>query len=332
MITPAIIKNNIKVAVIIPCFNEEKTIIDVVKEIPSFISEIILVDDKSHDNTFKIMKELSQKTSVIKITILQHEKNLGVGAAVKSGLEYAASQNHQIMVKIDGDGQMPSAKIFDLILPLVEGFADYTKGNRLSGTTSVASMPKIRLFGNLGLSFFIKMASGYWDVIDPTNGFIAIRKETYQLIKEQKISNGYFFESSMLCALGLFGAKVKDISMPSFYPHNKSSLSIAKTFFEFPPKIIRALIKRVLVRKILHTLSLEIIFVLIGSFLFFTGAAWGLYKYYYFNFILQIATPSGVVMLAALPIIFAHQMFLTALLLDVSNTPKQALFQKMDLE
>src|SRR5690606_26734158 len=133
-----------------------------------------------------------------RVRVLNHAENGGVGAAVVTGYEAALAEGADIVVKIDGDGQMDPALIADFVRPLLAGDADYTKGNRFYDIASLQEMPKLRLAGNAVVSLICKIASGYWHVMDPTNGYTAIHRTALSALPLRKIDRGYFFESDML--------------------------------------------------------------------------------------------------------------------------------------
>ena len=187
------------ITVVIPCYNVSKHIEDVIKQLPSEVSWIIPVNDCSKDDTKKILMRLAEENK--KIIFINHEENQGVGGAMITGFRRSLELNSDITIKIDGDDQMDSSYIPALIKPIADNKADYTKGNRFRDLTALRQMPAIRRTGNLGLSFCIKAASGYWNIFDPNNGFVAISNEMLKTINIHKIHKRYFFESSMLIEL-----------------------------------------------------------------------------------------------------------------------------------
>ena len=202
---------NKKIAVVIPAYKVSKYIAQVVASIPDIVDVIIVVDDKCPHGSGKIAAELKNP----KVNVIFHDENQGVGGAVVSGYKKALELGADIAVKIDGDGQMDTMFINKLIQPIIEGFADYTKGNRFSDFKALQSMPRVRLFGNSGLSFLVKVASGYWDIMDPTNGYTAISAMSIKNLDLNNISKRYFFESDMLINLNIEGSVVKDVSIPA---------------------------------------------------------------------------------------------------------------------
>jgi hypothetical protein len=199
--------------------------------------------------------------------VIFHANNLGVGGAVKSGYRRAIELNSDVIVKMDGDGQMDASRIKDLTGPIKSGLADYTKGNRFFDIEAIRQMPKVRIFGNLVLSFMTKASSGLWKIFDPNNGFTALQSGTLRKLELEKIDNGYFFESDMLFRLSLSKAIVVDVSIPARYGNENSNLNIKRVLFEFPLKHLRNFYKRILYTYYLRDFNLASIELPLGILL-----------------------------------------------------------------
>ena len=308
------------ITVVIPCYNVAKHIKDVIGNIPDSISYIIVVNDCSKDDTEPILLKLANENK--KIIYIRHEVNQGVGGAMISGYKRSMELNADITIKMDGDGQMDPAYIPALIKPLVEDKADFTKGNRFRDLNALRKMPLIRRFGNLGLSFMIKAASGYWNIFDPNNGFIAIKSETLNYLDLNKIHKRYFFESSMLIRLYRINAVVQDIPMKARYGDEKSGLSIARTLFEFPFKLFIAFLKRIILKYFLYDFNVASIYLLVGSPLFLFGIYYGVTNFLKYSRN-HIGAPTGTVVIPTLLIILGFQLLLSAVTYDITNYPKK---------
>lgn len=313
-------QKNPRIAVIIPCFRVKAQILSVIESIPLFIESIYLIDDRCPEETGHFVRQSANEP---RLQIIFNEKNLGVGGAVMEGYKKALEDGIDIMVKIDGDGQMNPALIRRFIAPLIRGEADYTKGNRFFDLESLASMPPLRLFGNAALSFINKAVSGYWNVMDPTNGFTAISRYCLSRLPLQKIEKRYFFESDILFRLGTLRAVVKDIPMDAIYESEKSNLRIKRIIFEFPPKYISRIFKRIFYNYFLRDFSVVSVCLIIGFLLVSIGALIGIGSWIN-NASVGIFTSTGTVMLAVLPILIGVQLLLIALVLDVLSVPKEA--------
>ena len=310
--------DNKKIIVIIPAYKVVARIKNVIREIPSFIDEIIVIDDKCPENSGSIV----EKFNFPNVTVIYHQINQGVGGAVMSGFQKAINNGADIVVKIDGDGQMDCSYIPKLIEPIIKGYADYTKGNRFMDFKDLKKMPKIRLLGNSALSFLVKIASGYWNIMDPTNGFIAISRQALINLNIEKIAKKYFFESDMLINLNIYNTTVKDISIPAKYGDEKSSLNVMKTLFEFPPQILKGLCKRIFLKYYIYDFNMASIYILLGIPTILFGAAFGLYKWAY-GMLDQVNNTTGTIMLAVLPIILGTLFLLQAIQIDINSVPKK---------
>jgi len=174
-----------KIAVVVPAYNEAQLIAKTVVTIPDFIDTIIVVDDKSTDDTATIVKSLQREYPELPLILITHERNRGVGGAIKTGYEKALALDMDITVVMGGDAQMDPDQLPKLLGPILGGRAEYTKGNRLEYDTNL-EMPRIRRFGNGALTLLTKIASGYWGVIDPQNGYSAISRRA---LKEMRFSS-----------------------------------------------------------------------------------------------------------------------------------------------
>ena len=304
------------IAVVIPCYNVAETIVDVVKSVPDIATYIIVIDDKCPADSGKIAEEMQDE----RVTVIYHDKNLGVGGAVISGYKKAMELGCDIVVKMDGDGQMDPQYIETLIKPLIEDKADYAKGNRFRDFKALHSMPKMRLFGNNVLSFAEKIFSGYWNVMDPTNGYTAIHKSTLDKLPLKKISNRYFFESDMLLNLYLVDAVVRDIPIPAKYGNENSSLSISRSIIQFPFKLFRGFIKRIFLKYFIYDFNMASVYILLGVPMFIFGITFGIAEWIH-SYLSNTPKTAGTIMVAALPLIISFEMLLQAINIDIHNIP-----------
>ncbi len=306
-------------AVVIPAYRVADTIEAVLKDIPPYMRHIIVVDDVSPDTTSELVKAFASDNK--RIVLIQHEQNQGVGGAMLTGFRKALELGAQVVVKVDGDHQMDVRHIPALIKPLLEGKADYVKGNRFRDFESLQHMPLIRRIGNLGLSFLTKAATGYWNCFDPTNGFFAIRSEILSQLLFERIDRGYFFETSMLANLYLIDAFVLDVPIPARYRGERSSMSIWRVLIEFPAKLFTTVFRRLLLRYFLFDFSMVSVYLLIGLPLLFFGLIFGSVKWIQY-LELGVPAPTGTVILPTLALILGIQILLSAIEIDMNATPK----------
>jgi dolichol-phosphate mannosyltransferase len=310
------------IVAVIPCYRVEKDIAQVIASLPRFLTYVIIVDDASPDHTADIVEQAMKKDH--RLILIKHARNQGVGGAMKTGFQKALELGAQVIVKIDGDGQMDSAHLPDLIAPLIRGQADYTKGNRFRDFQALQKMPLIRRIGNMGLGFLTKAATGYWNLFDPTNGYVAARAEVVAQLPMNRIDNTFFFETSMLANLYLLGAVVQDIPMPARYHGEGSNLSIRKTLIEFPLKLIRTFLRRLILKNLIYDFSMASIYLIAGFPLLIFGLVFGTYKWVTYA-MRNVPAPTGTVMLPTLSVLLGIQFLIAAIEIDLRSTPKEPL-------
>lgn len=317
--------NNLRkhdIAVVIPCFRVEESITMVLSALPRYVKHIIVVDDASPDETAELVEKLAAKDR--RISLIRHKQNMGVGGAMRTGFQKALELGVQIVVKVDGDDQMDLSYLPDMLSPLIEGRADYTKGNRFKDFQALRQMPFFRRVGNMGLSFLTKAATGYWNLFDPTNGFVAIRSNSLAQLPLHQISNSFFFETSMLANLYMIGAVIKDIAMPARYGKEISNLSIRKTLVEFPFKLLQTFLRRIFIKYMIYDFSMASIYIITGLPLLLFGLIFGLVKWMDYA-MRNVPAPTGTVMLPTLSVLLGIQFLVAAIEIDLRSTPKEPL-------
>lgn len=322
-------QKNYKIAVVIPCYKVAKHILTVIKQLDQSISMIYIIDDQCPEHSGKIVLEKFAHNP--KIKVIFHPKNQGVGGAILTGYKAAFEDQIDIIIKIDGDGQMDSNLIPSFILPIIQNKADYTKGNRFFYLESLYKMPKLRIFGNAILSLMSKLSTGYWNCFDPTNGYTAIRGNIIPYLPFNKISKRYFFESDMLFRLNIIRAVVIDIPMDSKYEDETSQLKIKKIIPEFILKHSINFIKRIFYNYYLRDVSIASIELPLGIILFIFGISFGLIHWKE-SIVSHHLSSSGTVMLAALSILTSLQFILSFLSIDINSTPKYVLQRQSDIK
>lgn len=314
-----------KISVVIPAYKVKSHILQVVGGIGDEVSRIYVVDDCCPEDSGKFVRENCTDGRVV---VIRNESNLGVGGAVMAGYRAAIIDGMDVIVKVDGDGQMDPALIPDFIQPILAGEADYTKGNRFFDLEKISNMPRVRLFGNAVLSFMTKLSSGYWNLFDPTNGYTAIHTRVASHLPFTKISNRYFFETDMLFRLNTLRAVVVDIPMDAKYCDEVSNLKISRILGEFLAKHLRNLSKRIFYNYYLRDLSLASIELPLGLLLLLFGLSFGGW-HWFFAVREGISTPTGTVMLSALPTLMGMQLVLAFLAYDIASIPVQPLHRKL---
>lgn len=314
---PNINYSNYKISVVIPCYRETAHVLDVISRIPNYVNHIICVDDCCPDNTGEYIKNNCEDDRVSIITL---NINQGVGGAMISGYKAALDASADIIVKIDGDGQMDPELLPQFINPIINKDADYTKGNRFFDIENISSMPALRLIGNAVLSFMSKLSTGYWKVFDPNNGFTSINGKVLKHIPLSKINRGYFFESDMLFRLNTLRAVVADIPMTAKYGEETSHINIFNSIFIFSFFHTRNFFKRIIYNYFLRDFSVASLEWVVGPLMILFSLSFGINEWMK-STASGVNATAGTVMLAALPMIVGIQMILSALSYDIENMP-----------
>ncbi|MEI6885024.1 MAG: glycosyltransferase family 2 protein [Bacteroidota bacterium] len=309
------------VAVVIPSYKVKAHILKVISGIGPEAGLIYVVDDCCPEKSGDFVKA---NCSDPRVKVLYHQKNQGVGGATMTGYKQALADNASIVVKLDGDGQMDSSLIPRLIEPLKTAQADYVKGNRFYDLTFLRQMPLLRKLGNSGVSFMNKAASGYWNIMDPSNGFTAIHRNALESLPLDRIDKRFFFESDMLFRLNTIRAVVAEMPMRAVYGNEKSNLKVHRVVLQFPGKYLHRMIKRVFYNYYLRDFNIGSLELIIGFVFTIFGVIFGAYKWTESNITLHPAT-AGTVILAGLPVILGFQSLIAFLHFDVANVPQKPL-------
>jgi glycosyltransferase involved in cell wall biosynthesis len=310
------------IAVVIPAYQVEIYLAGVLAALPEYIRYIIVVNDCSPDHTRQVVETAMESDR--RILLINHVQNLGVGGAMISGFQKALELNCQFVVKMDGDGQMSPEYLPALLMPLILRQADCTKGNRFRDLSFLHRMPFIRRLGNVLLGFLAKAATGYWNCFDPTNGYLALRAEVLAQLPWEDIHRSYFFEISLLGQLYLLGALIREIPMPALYNGEKSSLSITRILFEFPPKLFKMFLRRIVLKLFVYDFSMASVYLLTGLPLLLFGVIFGAVKWVYYAS-RNVPAPTGTIMLAVISVILGVQLLLAAIQIDIQAVPHEPL-------
>lgn len=315
-----------RIAVVIPCYRTGERVLDVLTAIPETVSRIYCIDDGCPE---KIGDTIEKTVDDSRVAVLRHDRNLGVGAATVTGYRAALRDGADIVVKIDGDGQMDAADLPRFIQPILNGRADYTKGNRFFRLEDIRSMPVVRIVGNALLTFLAKLSTGYWNIFDPTNGYTAVHSAVLEAIPLDQLSERYFFESDMLFRLSTIRAVVHDVPMKAKYGAEQSNLRIGRVILPFLCGHSKNTVKRLFYSYYLRDFQLASVELILGLALTAFGVVFGAITWND-SAAAGTVTPAGSVMLAALPIILGVQMLLAALNYDISSIPTKVLHTELD--
>jgi glycosyltransferase involved in cell wall biosynthesis len=307
------------VVCVIPAYRAASSIADVVAGVMPFVDRVIVVDDCCPERTGDVCRRTFRGED--RIEVIRHAQNAGVGGAMKTGIARALALGATAVVKIDADGQMNPRFIPDMLRVLrANPKLALVKGNRFYDSSVARVMPALRLFGNSVLTLLARVATGFWGSIDPTNGFLVVRASTFHAVRLESLADRYFFEISLLGALGMRKREIGEMEMPAIYGAQRSSLSIRRAIAAFPPKLAATLAKRLLWQYVIADMNVGSVMLVLGATLttiavVFGGYCWAL------TIETGIARTPGTVMLAFLPLITGFQLLLNALLYDVQFAP-----------
>jgi glycosyltransferase involved in cell wall biosynthesis len=204
------------IGVVVPAYNEELLIGRVIETMPEFVDVIVIVDDCSTDKTSSIVEQY-QSESKIRVELLKHQTNLGVGKAIATGYIWCRDHKIDVSVVMAGDGQMDPDDLESLITPVVSGEVDYAKGNRLITGEAWKKIPHVRYLGNSMLSLLTKIASGYWQVADSQTGYTAASLRVLQTIQLNQIYPRYGVPNDILVKLNIYNFRVRDVEIKPIY-------------------------------------------------------------------------------------------------------------------
>ena len=309
------------VAVVIPSYRVRAHILSVLERIGPEVALIYAVDDACPEQSGRFVEE---NVADPRVRVIRNSENQGVGGATMAGMRQAVADGADVVVKIDGDGQMDPALIPGFIGVILSGEADYTKGNRFFEPEGLTAMPLGRLVGNAGLSFLSKISSGYWHSFDPTNGYVAIHASLIDLLPLDKISKRYFFESDLLFRLNILAARVVDVPMHAHYAGEVSGMRPLREIPRFASAHTRNFFKRIFYNYFIRNFSLASVELVLGTALMLFGVVYGVV-----NWGTDAPATAGTVMIAALPIIIGAQLLLAFLNYDIQSVPRIALHPRL---
>lgn len=313
------------IAAVVPCYRETAHIMDVLAGFGSEVSLIFVCDDACPDRTGDLVERECTDT---RVRVLRNPTNTGVGGATIMGYRAAIDAGADIIVKVDGDGQMDPKLIPALIAPVAKGKADYAKGNRLHRRDAVEGMPAIRLFGNMALTLLTKLSTGYWNLMDPTNGFTAIHAAVARELQLDKIARSYFFETDMLFRLAGLSAVVVDVPMRARYGAEQSHLEIHRILFEFLGGHLCNGFRRMVDTYFLRDLSVATLELVFGVLLLAFGTIYGAFHWWH-SIVYDTYASAGTVLLAALPVLIGVQLLIAFFTQEIRRVPTQAIHPQL---
>ena len=272
---------NKKIALVIPAYNEEKLIKPTLEHVPALIDKIYVVDDASKDGMPQVVTAMAKNDR--RIELIQHTQNTGPGAAIISGYRHSSREGYDITVVVGGDYQMPLEEVSRFLDPLVDGQADYTKGNRfLLWDDTRERMPKIRILGNIIITGLTKIASGYYKIMDVVDGYTAITKEVIDRVNWDKAWKKYGYPMDFMIRLNAYGFRVKDVSRSAIYLKGERQSQIKGLGYALrvSPMLIRGFFWRMLFKYIYRDFHPLVFFFFCGMVLLPLGVLFGFFLVY----------------------------------------------------
>ncbi|MCI5132932.1 MAG: glycosyltransferase family 2 protein [Candidatus Electrothrix sp. EH2] len=255
------------IGIVIPAYNEEKLIGKVIGTLPEYVDNIVVVDDCSQDKTAAVVQSLAASNE--KITLLQHEQNKGVGAAIATGYIWARDHQVDVTAVMAADFQMDPEDLPSILEPVCKDECDYTKGNRLFRGESWGMIPRYRYIGNSFLSLFTKVASGYWHVADSQSGYTAISLQALQALKPEDIYPRYGMPNDLLISLNIANMRVRDVSIRPVYNVGEiSGIKVKKVLFIIPAILVKGFTRRMVEKYIIRDFHPLIFFYFLGLLFF----------------------------------------------------------------
>lgn len=312
------------IAAVVPAYREEKMIGQVIDTMPDFVDHIVIVDDCSPDATSDVVRSKNDP----RVTLIRHEVNTGVGGAIITAHRAAMELGSDVNVVMAGDAQMDPAYLPSLLDPVTEEGYGFAKANRFYAPESFHGMPRHRVFGNIVLSFLTKLASGYWNLFDPQNGYTAIRTDVLRRVPLDRVAKRYSFENDLLIHLNILQVPAVDVPIPARYGDEVSSIRLSKVVPELIGRLWGGFWTRIWYRYVLWSFSPIALLGFLGMILFLFGTAISIWLL--FTAAGTGAATAATVMFAALPLITGVQFLVSALQLDIQATPSTPTYQPFE--
>lgn len=256
------------VGVVVPAHNEELLIESTINSMPEFVDRIVVVNDCSSDKTKQIIERVAAENP--RVIAISHQTNGGVGKAIGTGYIWCRDNDIDVAVVMAGDGQMDPRDLPDLLDPVVEDRADYSKGNRLVTGEAWKKIPRVRYIGNSMLTFLTKIASGYWHVTDSQTGYTALNRKALHLLPLDDIYPRYGMPNDFLVTLNIYGMRVIDVPVTPVYGiGEKSGIRVRKVIFSIGFLLVRLFGKRLFQKYIVRDFHPLIFFYAFGAILCF---------------------------------------------------------------
>lgn len=304
---------NLLVAVVIPCYNEERKVGDVIRSMPALVDRIYVIDDASKDGSIEVA-ELAARESGKEVIVICKEMNSGVGASICQGYKRAYADNFDLVAVMAGDGQMDPEDLEALLEPVALGQADYAKGNRFKAAAG-DKIPAVRLFGNLVLSALTKIVSGYWHVSDTQCGYTTINRAALSAVQWDDVYPRYGCPNDILTRLNIAEMRVVEVNVkPRYGVDWTSKMKVARVILPILGLMWRLFLHR-MYRKYIYISGHPIVLYYLAGTLFM-GLSSLLFAYLLIKWVITGAIPMGALIMFSTTLSVTIQLILNAFALD----------------
>jgi len=216
---------NRRIAVVIPAFNEERLLPRTLEGLPAFVDVAVIVDDASTDKTRQVVKRAAEQRN---IALQVHAVNQGVGGAIITGYKWCIQNDVDIAVVMGADNQMDPEDMGVILLPLLQGTADYVVGNRLGWPQGWRAFPPVRLFGVVTLAAMTRWATGLKGIVDAQSGYTAITTHALERIDLDALYTRYGFPNDMLSKVAQEKLRVSTRPVRPIYGDEESGIKVPR--------------------------------------------------------------------------------------------------------
>ena len=304
-----------RVAVVVPAYQEERLIADTLRGIPDFVDDVVVVDDCSADDTAEAARAVHDE----RIEVLRLERNEGVGGAIITGHRRAMERGADIMVVMAGDNQMDPDELPRLLTPITQDGYGFAKGNRFYTTGGMGGMPAHRVVGNMLMTFLNKASSGYWNIVDPQNGYTAVTREALEMVPLDRVARRYQFENDLLVWLNIANVRATDVNIPARYGDEVSTIRLSTEVPRIMWQMYTGFWRRVWFKYFLWSFSPIAVMLVVGMLFTLIGLAVGVWTT---AIALGGDSPSaGTTILSVVPFMSGFYLLIQAMVLDIQATP-----------
>lgn len=307
------------IAVVVPAYNEEQLITVTLATMPEWVDRVVVIDDASADATVERVESWCEEHPDSSVVLVQHESNQGVGGAIATGYRWVRDQGLDVAVVMAGDAQMDPDDLPDLLDPVVEGRADYAKGNRLFTGDAWNVIPRVRYLGNSVLSLLTKIASGYWQVADSQCGYTAIGRQALEVLDWSATYRRFGQPNDLLVRLNVYNMRVVDVPVKPIYGiGEKSGIKPIRMIPRLGFLLLRLFTYRMFHKYVIRDFHPLVFFYTLGCMLLLPGLALGLYLLVYRVLEGPVAVTSA--LFAVFLVVSGLQAVLFAMWFDMENS------------